>query len=428
MGFGEKWRGWVKGCVCTAKVSVLINGAPTKEFFFGKGVRQGVPLAPFLFILAAEGLNVAMHEALRKNIFRGVRLDDSADDVSIFQYADDTSFIGEWDWENAKILIRILKCFEIFSGLKINMHKSSISGVVAKTLSSGGRRCLCKIVLGTLGSYYFWLYKAPRKVLNSLESIQSRFFWGGTDDKNKIRWVAWDCVVSDKKCGGLGIGSLRALNLALLAKWRWRERTEVDAKWRQLNSDGSGWTWELEAEKIFTVRSLRKLIDAVSLPISDRETDWLATLDNLNKRGVRLQANECVMCHSAAESLDHIFGNCSTTRHVGAHLSNLVDWWPIPDDTAQRFWPVSGLVAGDICRIKVQKTIVAAFLWVMWAQRNNNAFKGCCKKETEICCEIQFRAFEWLRCNTKCGKFLSRDRWICNPVNAFLSCNSLAPR
>ncbi|KAJ9547609.1 hypothetical protein OSB04_020152 [Centaurea solstitialis] len=385
MGFGEKWRGWVKGCVCTAKVSVLINGAPTKEFFLGKGVRQGDPLAPFLFILAVEGLNVAMHEALRKNIFRGVRLDDSADDVSIFQYADDTIFIGEWDWENAKMLIRILKCFEIFSGLKINMHKSSISGVVAKTLSSGGRRCLCKIVLGTSGSDYFSLYKAPRKVLNSLESIQSRFFWGGTDDKNKIGWVAWDCVVSDKKCGGLGIGSLRARDLALLAKWRWWERTEVDAKWRQV------------LYRCVCLSQIEKQIGVNWLPSNINIHLWrigvnrLATLDNLNKRGVRLQANECVMCHSAAESLDHIFLNCSTTRHVGAHLSNWVDWWPIPDDTAQRFWPVSGLVAGDKCRIKVQKTIVAAFLWVMWAQRNNKAFKGCCKKETEICCEIQFR-------------------------------------
>ncbi|KAJ9564376.1 hypothetical protein OSB04_000342 [Centaurea solstitialis] len=146
MGFGVKWREWVKGCICTAKVSVLINGSPTKEFNMTKGVRQGDPLAPFLFILAAEGLTVAMKEARRSNLFQGVRFDNSSDEISNFQFADDTIFVGEWSHANALNLIRVLKCFEVCSGLKINLYKSRLSGVTVnkEEIAMVARQLKCK--------------------------------------------------------------------------------------------------------------------------------------------------------------------------------------------------------------------------------------------------------------------------------------------
>lgn len=74
MGFGIKWRRWISGCLTSARASVIVNGSPTYEFEMTKGVRQGDPLSPFLFIIAMEGLNVALQSAGEQNIFKGIQL------------------------------------------------------------------------------------------------------------------------------------------------------------------------------------------------------------------------------------------------------------------------------------------------------------------------------------------------------------------
>ncbi|KAJ0507927.1 putative reverse transcriptase zinc-binding domain-containing protein [Helianthus annuus] len=58
--------------------------------------------------------------------------------------------------------------------------------------------------------------------------------WGGSDEVSKMAWTAWENAVVPIKYGGLGFGSLRDANLALLAKWWWRFKTEKDGLWRKL--------------------------------------------------------------------------------------------------------------------------------------------------------------------------------------------------
>lgn len=69
MNYGLKWRSWIRGCLQSSRASVIVNGTPTEEFDITKGVRQGDPLSPFLFIIAMEGLNVVMKTAREKGIF-----------------------------------------------------------------------------------------------------------------------------------------------------------------------------------------------------------------------------------------------------------------------------------------------------------------------------------------------------------------------
>ncbi|GKC96258.1 reverse transcriptase domain, reverse transcriptase zinc-binding domain protein [Tanacetum coccineum] len=102
---------------------------PKEEFILERGVRQGDPLSPFLFILTAEGLNALVSEAVEKCIFKGLVVCANRVVVSHLQYADDTMFFGEWSKENTKALMCILKCFEEVSGLKVNYNNSKLFSI-----------------------------------------------------------------------------------------------------------------------------------------------------------------------------------------------------------------------------------------------------------------------------------------------------------
>ncbi|KAJ9557688.1 hypothetical protein OSB04_012302 [Centaurea solstitialis] len=157
MGFGEKWRAWINGLISTTKCSVLINGAPTKEFRMEKGVRPGYSLTPFLFIIAAEGLNIAFREAQCKNHFKGVSFNNLEADVSLLQYADDAIILGEWDPRNTRNLVRILTCFELCSSLKVNLSKSRLMGVSVSNVETRSLARWLKCKEGTIPFNYLGL-------------------------------------------------------------------------------------------------------------------------------------------------------------------------------------------------------------------------------------------------------------------------------
>ncbi|GKE32597.1 putative RNA-directed DNA polymerase, eukaryota, reverse transcriptase zinc-binding domain protein, partial [Tanacetum coccineum] len=70
MGFSKKWMQWIKGCLYSSTSSILINGSPTCEFPIRRGLRQGDPLSPFLFIIAMEGIHIAIEDAIVAGLYR----------------------------------------------------------------------------------------------------------------------------------------------------------------------------------------------------------------------------------------------------------------------------------------------------------------------------------------------------------------------
>ncbi|KAK2372487.1 hypothetical protein QL285_073613 [Trifolium repens] len=127
-GFCQKWRNWMKACVCVGSLSVLVNGSPTEEVKIKRGLKQGDSLAPLLFLLVAEGLGGLMRKAVGCARFQPFLVGEGGMPVSLLQYADDTLCIGEATIKNLWTLKAVLRGFEMSSGLKVNFWKSCVMG------------------------------------------------------------------------------------------------------------------------------------------------------------------------------------------------------------------------------------------------------------------------------------------------------------
>nr|GEZ35585.1 RNA-directed DNA polymerase, eukaryota [Tanacetum cinerariifolium] len=123
-GFGEKWCHWIQACLCSSRDSVLV----TQEFQFHKGLIQGDPLSPFLFILVMESLHISFQRVVDAGLFNGIKVGASTQISHLF-YADYAIFMGQWNQLNIDTLTRVLEVFHRASGLRINMNKSKLMGV-----------------------------------------------------------------------------------------------------------------------------------------------------------------------------------------------------------------------------------------------------------------------------------------------------------
>ncbi|XP_057755452.1 uncharacterized mitochondrial protein AtMg01250-like [Arachis stenosperma] len=126
MGFVHRWRAWVMECVTNASISVLINGSSSKPFKLERGLRQGDPLSPFLFVLVVDVLHRMVGEAIRNSCISSLLVGRDSIELSHLQFADDTILFCPPEEETIKSYQWLLRCFELISGLMINFEKSSL--------------------------------------------------------------------------------------------------------------------------------------------------------------------------------------------------------------------------------------------------------------------------------------------------------------
>ena len=279
MGFGEKWIGWIRHCTSSTSFAVLVNGSPTEFFSASRGLRQGDPLSPLLFLLVMEVFTRMLNPASSAGLISDFK-------VGCPSTSDDTIVFCENDCEQMVNLRCVLTWFQAVSGLKVNLAKSSIlpigsmdniqllagvlgckvdafpttylglplgakfkekaiwdpiiekfekrlSGWKAMYLSKGGRLTLSKSVLSSIPTYFLSLYSLPSSVANKLEAIQRNFLWGSFGSDFKFHLVRWNIVKQPMLLGGLGIRDLRLFNEALLGKWLWRFMNEKGNLWRK---------------------------------------------------------------------------------------------------------------------------------------------------------------------------------------------------
>eukprot|EP00253_Pinus_taeda_P010493 PITA_10493 len=276
-GFHQRWIAWIHNLISSPHFSILVNGSPSKTFNASRGIRQGDPLSPFLFILAAEGLGRFIKQERAANRIKGLQIWGNNLPLTHQQFVDDIMLFGEPTVREVRHLRRILDLFAEASGLEINKDKSCIfifntidqvkshlirilgfkrgelptkylgnvldltskrvknwQGVLDKlsnkvanwafrVLNIAGRVVLAKSVLQAIPIYPLSIMAAPAGVFAKIKEIIRKFIWSGSDQKKKRALASWSQLTERKEKGGLGLRDPEALNRVLGAKlwWRW---------------------------------------------------------------------------------------------------------------------------------------------------------------------------------------------------------------
>jgi hypothetical protein len=274
LGFSLKWRNWIASILGTSSSKIMINGKSIETVQHLRGVRQGDPLSPFLFILAIDPLQKMIEMASDKGILKRVLPKGAKLRCSL--YADDAGVFIRPDKHDLQVLKKILEIFERCSGLKINFEKIEIypirypnnlwtnlmevfpdkyssfpgkylglplhyrnvkrievqplidkirkrlAGWKGRLLSKAGRETLVKSVLSAQQIYHLTVFPVQKWLLRHIDKIRRSFLWKGEEPEfcsGGHCLVNWSVTCLPKNKGGLGILDLERFARALRLRW-----------------------------------------------------------------------------------------------------------------------------------------------------------------------------------------------------------------
>jgi hypothetical protein len=125
VGFGLQMTKWIMSCVNSSSYAVLLNGEATDFFRSGRGIRQGCPLSPLLFILVMEGLSLLLKESKGEGKVTGIKVSRMIKILHLF-FVDDVLIMTKATLQEWLEIDKIIKLFCKASGLQVNDSKTTI--------------------------------------------------------------------------------------------------------------------------------------------------------------------------------------------------------------------------------------------------------------------------------------------------------------
>ncbi|PRQ57333.1 putative RNA-directed DNA polymerase [Rosa chinensis] len=275
-------------CVRTSSLSVLLNGKPGPFFKPTRGLRQGDPLSPFLFLFANVILSKMVIKCCRCSLLKPVTIGPQELGISHLFFADDSLFFLQATLQNCEMLSDLLHTYCVASGQLINVDKSSIffspntqpeivhllsavmqipvvfdpgkylglptfwhrskkaalgfikdsiskkvRGWKQATLSQAGKETLIKAISTAIPAYPMACFKFPVSLCTQLNGILANFWWGN-QDSNGLHWKSWNFLSLPKQDGGMGFRNLVEFNDSLLAKQAWRLTHNPTSLWARV--------------------------------------------------------------------------------------------------------------------------------------------------------------------------------------------------
>ena len=276
-GFVERWINLIMQCITSITYAIRINGSPRGRIIPSKGIRQGDPLSPYLFLLCVEGLSSLIKATVNSGHMGGIAICRGCLKLSHLFFADDSLIFCKASLKECASLQRVLEIYEKASGQQLNLAKASLyfsrntpkeiqeeikrrfgaqvikqhekylglpslvgknkrgtfndikekigkklAGWKEKMLSKVGKEVLIKAVAFAIPTYTMSCFKLSGSLCDEITSMISNFWWGQRHEERKIPWISWEKLCEPKGGGGLGFKNLKLFNLALLAKQGWR--------------------------------------------------------------------------------------------------------------------------------------------------------------------------------------------------------------